>query len=420
MIKYLLSLYFRISLLTGFLCTIHSADAQIRGLDIIPIDKNYVQVPFEYENGFIILNAWLGGILPVRLIFDTGAENTIIFDKELATLIELEYDRQIMITGSDLDTMIAANISRNVSMRISGTLRVLRDIIVLERNHYMLKERLGIDVHGILGGTYFSNLVVKIDYKHEMLTFYRDIKYVKRLSSYEKFDLFVQNHKPYLETSVQIIDEKPRNLRLLIDSGASLPCLINALDNPTKQLPEKVMPGNVGFGLSGMITGYSGRISQLRFDPFRFTNLFTTFQLFSNDNMEDFKSSRDGLIGNLLLERFDIIIDYAREILYLKPKRKYNAEVRFDKSGLTIYAFGTDLNKYYVVSVQEGSPAAKAGVKQGDLVHRINGSFTRNINLEKINNKLSAKQGRKINMVLIRNDEKIKTSFRLLEWYENN
>ena len=143
--------------------------AQIIGLDLLG-RQNSVSIPFDYEQGFILVDVWIEGIIPLKMIFDTGAENTVLFDREIAQILKIPYERQIPLIGSDLDSVIIANIARNVRMRMTNCRRVRRDIVVLQDNNLLLKEKLGIDVNGIIGGSFFSNTVIKIDYKKRRIT----------------------------------------------------------------------------------------------------------------------------------------------------------------------------------------------------------------------------------------------------------
>jgi hypothetical protein len=43
---------------------------------------------------------------------------------------------------------------------------------------------------------------------------------------------------------------------------------------------------------------------------------------------------RNGLIGNMLLERFEVFIDFHKAKLYLKAKKNYNKDFEYDKSGM--------------------------------------------------------------------------------------
>ena len=42
-----------------------------------------VEIPFEYVNNFIIVNVVFNRLFPLKFVFDTGAENTILTRKEI-------------------------------------------------------------------------------------------------------------------------------------------------------------------------------------------------------------------------------------------------------------------------------------------------------------------------------------------------
>jgi len=179
------------------------------------------------------------------------------------------------------------------------------------------------------------------------------------------------------------------------------------------------MVGNVGYGLSGAIYGYRGKSRRFELGSLYFNEIVTSFQdLLFEELEENVKVIRNGIIGNTLLARFTVIIDYTREKLFLKPKRKYNKGFDFDKSGITLFAVGSDLDQYYVVAVIQDSPADLAGIKPGDLIIKFGRRKTKKMSLDKINRKLSKKEGKLIKLTLKRGDEEIKTSFRLKEWFD--
>ena len=100
------------------------------------------------------------------------------------------------------------------------------------------------------------------------------------------------------------------------------------------------------------------------------------------------------------------------EVLYIsKPKRKYNRKFKYDKSGLTIYAFGPQLNQYYVKSVVKDSPAWQAGIRKGDMIKRF-GPWPANFySLGGITKRLQRKDGKKIKLKMERNGVEYKTQF---------
>ena len=68
---------------------------------------------------------------------------------------------------------------------------------------------------------------------------------------------------------------------------------------------------------------------------------------------------------------------------------------------------------YSIVSVRKGSPAENAGLKKGDMLISINRRMTGMMSLDQIQHSLSEDEGKKINMVIRRNDQDVKVSFRL-------
>lgn len=412
--------WFRTAFLSFFLlyCFIGSAQpSQVLGIDLLDKSGN-AKIKFEIEQGFIIIKTWLQGVIPLRLIFDTGAENTILFDKEIAELLGIEFERQIPIMGSDLDSVLIANIARNVKMRIEGCRIAKRDIIVLENNNLLLKEKLGIEVSGIVGGSFFSNLVVKIDYRRKEISLRHPAKFKPPGDSYENLKLEVRSNKPYVQADVSIRDNEPTKAKLLLDTGASLAFLVHSNTDEALKLPERVMVGNLGFGLSGVLRGFRGKTQKLDLGKYQFTDIATSFQDLDIDSTAVTRDIiRNGILGNTFLRRFTVIIDYSKEELYLKAKRNYNKKFDFDKSGLTLFSVGPNLDKYYVVAVLLDSPAYRADIRPGDLVHRLGSRKTEHMTLQGIMYKLSRKAGKKIKMTIIRDEVFLKREFELEEWY---
>ena len=61
---------------------------------LLPGGVKQIEIPFEYVNSFIILNIAFNGSLPLKFIFDTGAEHTILTKREISDLLQVHYDRE--------------------------------------------------------------------------------------------------------------------------------------------------------------------------------------------------------------------------------------------------------------------------------------------------------------------------------------
>ena len=88
----------------------------------------------------------------------------------------------------------------------------------------------------------------------------------------------------------------------------------------------------------------------------------------------------DGLVGNALFERFDVIFDFAKCKIWLRPNKNIDEEIKFD-SGMTL----TPKTDCWIVNgLIEGGNAHKAGVKRGDVITSINGLSPEKIDLRRL------------------------------------
>ena len=77
-----------------------------------------------------------------------------------------------------------------------------------------------------------------------------------------------------------------------------------------------------------------------------------------------------GNIGNRILERFRVTLDYSGRHVWLEPGARYRTRDSFSRTGLML---GWTPDHIEAVSVLPGSPAAKAGLREGDRVVAVDG-----------------------------------------------
>lgn len=133
MIKNLIRLTLTLSIL--LICLKISGQSVLNKFDIIGRQKK-IDIPFQYENHFILLRVLLQKSFPLNFIFDTGAENTLLLKKEYSDLLGLKYDRRIKLLGSDHTEEMYALITRGIGFSFSPTVSYSQDILVLEQDFF--------------------------------------------------------------------------------------------------------------------------------------------------------------------------------------------------------------------------------------------------------------------------------------------
>ncbi len=388
------------------------AHSQFNYVNILDGEEK-LTIPFEYEQGFIIVELALNNALPLFFIFDTGAQNTVLLEKFYAELMGLPLNEQVSIIGSDNSTVNVGYISRRVpfSFLTGGSFEA--DIVVLEEQKIDFNNIIGRKIDGIIGGNVLFGSVFEIDFRKQELTFYNSSSFVPPRSFYEE-SIEIIRQRPFISASVLVGDKQSDELKLLMDTGAGLHFLLDELSDPSIQMPDSVVDGRIGEGLGGNLGGFLGNVEKLKLLGQDFDNIPVYFQRKDTFLFEELNTNRrNGIIGNIYWQRNRVIVDYAREKLYIKPYRRKKANFRFNKSGLVIFAAGSYLEDYIIKYVSQGSAAANAGLQAGDVIVSVNNWPKQFLNLGYINKKLSGKDGESIKIVVKRKGEKLTFNFKL-------
>lgn len=373
-----------------------------------------IDIPFDYVNNFIIVNVIFNNVFPLRFIFDTGAEYTILSKREITDLLQVDYQKRFTLQGADMQTELYAYLARGITMGIGNTRHTNRTVLVLEEDYFRFEEFSGIQVHGILGADIFRRFVVRIDYKKRIISLLEpDTYHPPRRGNTFEYPLEMKRNKPYVQIPIQLASDTIIHTKLLLDTGASLALLLYTNTHPYLHVPEKTIPSNIGMGLGGFLEGYLGRIRQLKIQDIAFNQVLTNFQELPAQLDTAAAAGRNGILGNQLLNRFTITLDYPHERLYLTPMPGVRRNFEHDRSGLVIIASGTHLTKFTVFDVIPNSPAARAGLRRGDELRRINGFPVSLLSLGEITARLQRKPGKQIKLQVERNNVKIEKRFEL-------
>lgn len=240
-------------------------------------------------------------------------------------------------------------------------------------DYSVLTSVYGYRIDGIIGFGLLSRYILKINYDSLKI----DICSPGSIR-YPKGGFLL---KPILSTLpvqfARVKDDRAMQARFLHDIGAGV-CLMLSKDFVEDSMllhrKRKLLPKE-GEGIGGKISMHVTVVKELRFGPYRFRNVPT--YIFDDEFNVTSYPYMGGLIGNDIFRRFNVIFNYPKRDIHLVPNERFRDPFDYSYSGIELYFIDGEI---IIGDVSEGSPAAQAGVKEGDEVIGINNNLSLDFN----------------------------------------
>lgn len=353
--------------------------------------------PFkQYYGGVVVIQAQLKGIPDtLQFILDTGSAGISL---DTSTCLRLG----IPLTPSE-KIVRGVGGSKQVSFAMNRTLLlpgVTVDSLDFHINDYeLISQVYGLQVDGIMGYSLLSRYIVQVDYDTETISIY-----TKGNFTYPKGGMLMRPSLTLIPiVTAQLRNGKTlRNTRYYFDTGAGMCLLLSkqfvqdsaVLSSRKKQ--RKVIQTEAQ-GLGGKMNMDITTIQEFKFGNYAFRNVpVYLFDDISNITAYPFLG---GMIGNDLLRRFNIYLNYGKKEIYLLPNTHYRDPFDYSYTGLIIYLIDGQVE---VTDIIKGSPAEKAGFKKGDKIIAINNNITANLQLYR---DLLKNIGTRPNLLILRDNE---------------
>jgi hypothetical protein len=192
--------------------------------------------------------------------------------------------------------------------------------------------------------------------------------------------------------------------RFYLDTGAGL-CLLlsnafikdsNLLSTSKKRYPT------VAEGLGGKKSMDMAVLKEFRLAGIKFKNV-PVFLFDDTYNVTSYPHL-GGLIGNDLLRRFNVIINYSKSEFHLMPNSHFRDAFDYSYTGLGLYSAD---GKIEVSDIIPGSPADLAGMQVGDVVVAIDNNLS---NSMQVYRGILQASGKKVKFLLNRDGDLIQTT----------
>ena len=329
-----------------------------------PIPEDAVEMKY---NRHLYFKVMLRDSITARMIFDTGSSNLLIDSTfYTSTFGENKNLRKAMLGGGgdgyELTTFDASSWGYSVGKE-SHTEQMA---IVMN-----LRKILGDGADGLFGTPFMRGKRVEFNYAGGYMRFLAAEEKIgedftaiqcKKLDNIERI---------IIPLSVTFSDGYTLGGNFLMDTGMPDELSLNsATANRLKAeghlANARRMKFEVG-GIGGSRTDNYLNAMQITIGGKSINDIRITYSENEKGSLAD--SRYDGLVGNALFARFDVIFDFVNWVIYLRPNEN------FDKPQPNFYsmAFTPNGDHWRVNALLEGGNAERAGLRQGDRIEAING-----------------------------------------------
>jgi hypothetical protein len=262
----------------------------------------------------------------------------------------------------------------------------------------LLRSVSGHKFYGLLGMDFLRNYAVQIDFEHGKVRLLRSpAKPMGRAAAI----LFLDSKRTMPWVVGDIPGWGPEQFQIdmgCISFGGLRRDLFRALAR------KGVMRGldeSKSYDLAGSRRAYGGYLDHFDFEKWRHSSLTL-----------DESSFPHSCLGLSFWRRYNLILDFPQQTMHLRKSRWYKEDDLCNLSGML---FTPEDGKTVVEEIRAGSPAAKAGLKSGDILLRLGGkdiASTRAMVLLK----MLGLEGNKVPVVYQRGETRLETVLVLDPW----
>ncbi|MFN8588464.1 MAG: aspartyl protease family protein [Candidatus Eisenbacteria bacterium] len=379
--------------------------AQVRWLNA----KDSLAIPVEYASRHVWLRASVNGLPPEDFLFDTGATVTVL-DSTYAAKLGLKGEGFMQAEGAGaagsasfatLDSLVVHG-PGGKGVALTHVKVALMSVSPTFRPYFWR------DMAGVLGYDFISRFVVALDYDRGVLTL-NDPATFAYAGAGQALPMIMNGVVPGVTGTLD--DQYEGVFRL--DVGSSSTVDVHAPFANRHGLEGRLTGSRdvEGAGFGGTFTTRIGRLSRMSLGPFTWDAPMVSVSRATEGAFasEEFA----GNVGNRVLERFKVTFDYDHRRVWLEPGARYHDRDGFSRSGLLV---GRVDGRMSALSVLSGSPAAQAGLRDGDTIVRVNGKPAERWTLAALDALLeSSREGSRVKVEVLRDGRRSKHAIELRE-----
>jgi predicted aspartyl protease len=346
-------------------------------------------LPFELVDDHIILPVRVNGSEPLNFVLDSGAAATVILESRLTNSLDLKMGGELPISGVGTGPDPVAHIVKVSDLSVGKIHIKGLSLVYLPLESVPFFENLDeVYFDGVIGAQFFERFVVAIDYDRQLISFSEpDSKFAIAATDDAKWDelpLQITGGLPYLTTTVDSFSGDEVSVTLLVDTGYRGPVSLTPDTHDSIEPPQQFF-SMVGQGLSGDVEINVGMTESFHIGKIELDSLPVSYSIQGGESDDD----SNGLLGNEVLRRFNVVFDYPNERMLVSPNDSFAEPIHADRSGLLIRPH---LLGAVVKSIAPGSAAANTELQVGDIITSINDDAMTRLSIMKLKTQLASDQ----------------------------
>ena len=335
-----------------------------------PQAKLLVKFPFSQLNGGIVIVKAQLDTYPdtLNFVFDTGSGG-ISLDSATAAYLQVELVRSDK-TIRGIGGIRKVDFTMNHTLKIAGFSASRLDFHI--NDYDLLTSVYGVRIDGIIGYSFLRRYIVKLDYDNMMMEVY-----TPGIFKYPKGGYMLKPNFSTLPLQTAILeDERTIQSRFIFDTGAGLSFLLSKdfVDDSAIFKKSRKMYPTQAEGIGGKRQMSITVAKEIKLGPYKFKKV--PIHVFEDDYNVTTYPLLGGLIGNDILRRFNVILNYPEQSIHIKPNNHFTESFDYSYTGLGIYLIDGEIR---VVDVIANSPGAKAGFQSGDVIFSVESNTSKNI-----------------------------------------
>lgn len=253
-----------------------------------------------------------------------------------------------------------------------------------------LKKSFGRNIDGIVGFVNFGNTPFEINYNTQKIILNPEIK-----DNYQAVPIKYDGNYMYLPMELVLNNGTVKKGDFIIDTGSYKTILTSEFAGDEDVINSKKATYINNGGVSGLHMGYSMFASEIKINKFKLVNHQIDV---SNDSIGALSKNKNyiGIIGNDLLDHFDIIYHPTQQKIWVRPNKNINKPSDDLYKAFVLIETNDNDKQWLVGSIYEESDAYKRGVKHRDEIVAINNVSVKKLNLEKFDRQLTPKEKLKL------------------------